>query len=50
MKYKTYTREEYLKWCEENHVNRILPENIRNKFTLCGYPTRDPYPFDPNKE
>ena len=49
-KYKTYTRKEYLQWCKEHNVKSPLPEDVRNKFTLCGYPARDPYPFDPNKE
>ena len=44
MKYKTYSREEYLKWCEKHGVKNPLPENRRNKFTESGYPT---YPYDP---
>lgn len=39
MKVKIYSRTEYLKWCEENEVKTILPENKRNKFTISGYPT-----------
>ncbi len=45
MKYKTYTREEYLKWCKEHNVKSPLPENRRNKYTECGYPA---HPYDPN--
>ena len=45
MKYKTYTREEYLRWCEEHGAKNPLPENRRNVFTESGYPT---HPFDPN--
>ena len=39
MKYKIYSREQYLKWCKENGVKHPLPENIRNVFTESGYPT-----------
>lgn len=44
MKYKMYTREEYLQWCKENGVKNPLPEYKRNKMTECGYPT---HPYDP---
>ena len=44
MKYRTYTREEYLKWCKEHNMSP-LPESRRNKFTECGYPA---HPYDPN--
>ena len=39
MKVKTYSREDYLKWCEENGVKTILSESKRNKLTISGYPT-----------
>ena len=44
MRYKTYTREEYLEWCRENNVKNPLTEYKRNKMTECGYPT---HPYDP---
>ena len=44
MKYKTYTREEYLQWCKEHNVKNPLPEYERNKMTESGYPT---HPYDP---
>ena len=37
MGYVTYTRKQYLKWCK-NNGKTPLPEDIRNKFTECGYP------------
>ena len=45
MKYKTYTRVEYLQWCKEHGVKSPLPEDTRNKNTECGYPA---HPYDPN--
>ena len=45
MKYKIYTREEYLQWCKDNNVKNPLPEYKRNKMTQSGYPT---YPYDSN--
>ncbi len=45
MRYKKYTREEYLRWCKENNVKNPLPEFKRNKFTISGYPT---IPYDKN--
>jgi hypothetical protein len=44
MRYKIYTREEYLQWCQENKVKNPLPEYKRNKMTESGYPT---HPYDP---
>ena len=44
MTYKTYSREEYLKWCEKHGIKNPLPENRRNKFTKSGYPA---YPYNP---
>lgn len=44
MRYKTYTREEYLQWCKENNVKNPLPEYKRNKMTESGYPA---HPYDP---
>ena len=44
--YKTYTREEYLQWCKEHNVNNPLPEDMRNKFQICGYPAYGPYRRD----
>jgi len=44
MKYKMYTREEYLQWCQKNNIKNPLPEYKRNKMTECGYPT---HPYDP---
>lgn len=38
-KYKTYTRDEYLKFCKEHCIKIPLPESKRNPFTLSGYPT-----------
>lgn len=43
MKYITYTRQEYLQWCQGNGVKNPLPEYERNKFTISGYST---YPHD----
>ena len=43
MKYITYTRKEYLQWCEHNGVKNPLPEYKRNKFCISGYPT---YSYD----
>lgn len=43
MGYKTYTREEYLKWCKDNGVKTILSESERNQFTESGYPTKAPF-------
>ena len=44
MKYKTYTREQYLEWCKKNGVKKPLSEDRRNKFTESGYPA---HPYDP---
>ena len=43
MRYKTYTREEYLQWCKKHGVKNPLPEYQRNKMTESGYPT---HPYD----
>lgn len=45
MKLKKYSREEYLEWCKIKNIKNPLPENKRNKYTECGYPT---LPYDRN--
>ena len=45
MKYRIYTRQEYLQWCQDKGVKTLLPEYKRNKFTISGYPT---YSYDEN--
>jgi hypothetical protein len=44
MRYKTYTREEYLQWCKKHNVKNQLSEYKRSKMTESGYPT---HPYDP---
>lgn len=42
MTYKTYSREEYLDYCDKSGVKTRLPENKRNPHTISGYPIRRP--------
>lgn len=42
MKIKSYTRKEYLAYCDKNGIKTLLTENERNPYTISGYPTIRP--------